>query len=278
MNLENKVKNRFNISEILKKLLFRVSKLEKNSNVPSGDFIPLTGTEEGKPITGDLKIESYSGKKIKSFLQGEGGNAIDLTRVDEGLVLESYYGQGIDGVKNAELVVHGVNVMYIPMNGAEEYSVGFTSSMDHSDNTSGSAENDKFIYTQRSYVDKANSYSTDEIKTGGTWIDGKPIYRKVIPFTLPDGIVSQTFVLDLSTLNAEIVIKNEAKLFNDDDQWIDEQLIFNGGFAYHFFSKIVFPNLIEIAYLSTFLSTGDTTSIQNNMSGKIILEYTKTTD
>ena len=26
----------------------------------------------------------------------------------------------------------------------------------------------------------ANSYSTDEIKTGGTWIDGKPIYRKVV--------------------------------------------------------------------------------------------------
>lgn len=26
----------------------------------------------------------------------------------------------------------------------------------------------------------ANSYSTNEIKTGGTWIDGKPIYRKVI--------------------------------------------------------------------------------------------------
>ena len=25
-----------------------------------------------------------------------------------------------------------------------------------------------------------NSYSTEEQKTGGTWIDGKPIYRKVI--------------------------------------------------------------------------------------------------
>ena len=28
------------------------------------------------------------------------------------------------------------------------------------------------------------SYSTDEVKTGGTWIDGKPIYRKVITHTL----------------------------------------------------------------------------------------------
>ena len=28
------------------------------------------------------------------------------------------------------------------------------------------------------------SYSTQEVKTGGTWIDGKPIYRKVLTATL----------------------------------------------------------------------------------------------
>jgi hypothetical protein len=31
-----------------------------------------------------------------------------------------------------------------------------------------------------------NSYSQTEALTGGTWIDGKPIYRKVISFTAPD--------------------------------------------------------------------------------------------
>jgi hypothetical protein len=30
-----------------------------------------------------------------------------------------------------------------------------------------------------------NSYSQTEALTGGTWIDGKPIYRKVISFTAP---------------------------------------------------------------------------------------------
>jgi hypothetical protein len=30
-----------------------------------------------------------------------------------------------------------------------------------------------------------NSYSETEALTGGTWIDGKPIYRKVLPFTVP---------------------------------------------------------------------------------------------
>src|SRR5574344_2080756 len=48
--------------------------------------------------------------------------------------------------------------------------------------TSGLAENqqDNVLNDVKDYVDNSNSYSTQEIKTGGTWIDGKPIYRKVI--------------------------------------------------------------------------------------------------
>ena len=35
---------------------------------------------------------------------------------------------------------------------------------------------------------ETNSYSTQEVKTGGTWIDGKPIYRKVITHTFSDAL------------------------------------------------------------------------------------------
>ena len=35
----------------------------------------------------------------------------------------------------------------------------------------------------KGYVDSSNSYSIDEVKTGGKWIDGKPIYRKVLTTT-----------------------------------------------------------------------------------------------
>ena len=34
--------------------------------------------------------------------------------------------------------------------------------------------------------ENARTYSTSEIKVG-TWIDGKPIYRKVFSFTTPTG-------------------------------------------------------------------------------------------
>ena len=48
--------------------------------------------------------------------------------------------------------------------------------------TSGLAENqqENVLNDAKEYVDSSNSYSTNEVKTGGTWIDGKPIYRKVL--------------------------------------------------------------------------------------------------
>ena len=48
--------------------------------------------------------------------------------------------------------------------------------------TSGLAENqqENVLNDTKNYVDGTNSYSTNEVKTGGKWIDGKPIYRKTI--------------------------------------------------------------------------------------------------
>ena len=51
-------------------------------------------------------------------------------------------------------------------------------------------------YWQMLCVGNAESYSTDEVCTGGTWIDGKPIYRRVFyaenltnaSYTFPDAI------------------------------------------------------------------------------------------
>ena len=51
--------------------------------------------------------------------------------------------------------------------------------------TSGLAENqqDNVLKNVKDYVDNSNSYSTQEVKTSGTWIDGKPIYRSVLTTT-----------------------------------------------------------------------------------------------
>ena len=75
--------------------------------------------------------------------------------------------------------------------------------------TSGLAENqqENVLNDVKGYVDKSNSYSTQEVKTGGTWIDGKPIYRKTISCgALPD---NATKIVAHGISNLGRVIKTE---------------------------------------------------------------------
>ena len=133
---------------------------------------------------------------------------------------------------------------------------------------------DKLIYAQRSYVDRANSYTINETLTGGTWIDGKPIYRKVIQFTLLDGV----FESDLTSLNIEHCLKCSANLLDYNHQSINEQLLVLRDAVSQFYSRVTFPNLLEVAYMMTKITTGETSFNNVEMSGSVILEYTKTTD
>ena len=59
----------------------------------------------------------------------------------------------------------------------------------------------------KDYVDAKNSYSTTETLTGGTWIDGKPIYKKTL--TATNKGTSSSFTFDQTILNVDIIIKAE---------------------------------------------------------------------
>lgn len=68
MNLENKVKNRFNISEMLKSLLLKVAKLEKNNSTQvNSDWNATSGVAQilNKPTIPD--VSSYTKMKVISF-------------------------------------------------------------------------------------------------------------------------------------------------------------------------------------------------------------------
>ena len=71
--------------------------------------------------------------------------------------------------------------------------------------TSGLAENqqDNVLNDVKDYVDNSNSYSTEEVKTGGTWIDGKPIYRNVLTATLQND--EQVLTIEISKQLKSIV-------------------------------------------------------------------------
>ena len=83
--------------------------------------------------------------------------------------------------------------------------------------TSGLAENqqENVLNATKNYVDSSNSYSTDEVKTGGKWIDGKPIYRKTLVFT---NITLTSTLTHIGTTDIPIgnIIKTEDHVFKSD--------------------------------------------------------------
>ena len=122
--------------------------------------------------------------------------------------------------------------------------------------TSGLAENqqENVLNDVKGYVDSSNSYSTDEVKTGGKWIDGKPIYRKVlITTTLINGgeIGWAGLESNITSLNIDNCIASYA-------------IIEHNGMRYLQFM----PD--QGGFISYYSGIPD--------GAKIVMEYTKTTD
>lgn len=73
------------------------------------------------------------------------------------------------------------------------------------------SDDESFLRVVENYIDEKNSYSETETLTGGTWIDGKPIYRKVINFgTLPNN-TEKTVNHNISNLDTLIKMECIAK-------------------------------------------------------------------
>ena len=122
--------------------------------------------------------------------------------------------------------------------------------------TRGLAENQQYsvLRAVKDYGDNSNSYSTEEVKTGGTWIDGKPIYRNVLTTTeLLNGESTGWAGVesDVASLNIDACIRCFAIAVGDGSRHL-QFMPAQGGFR---------------SYYSGL-----------NPGSKIILEYTKTTD
>ena len=133
--------------------------------------------------------------------------------------------------------------------------------------TSGLAENqqDNVLNDVKNYVDNSNSYSTQEVKTGGTWIAGKPIYRK-------------TFIYEgVTTANAPISIGSISNV--EDVETIKGTLRLHAG---GFISLGYMNNDNNKVFEVNTKETGEVIVISpyNSSNSKIIItvEYTKTTD
>ena len=133
--------------------------------------------------------------------------------------------------------------------------------------TSGLAENqqDNVLNDVKDYVDNSNSYSTQEVKTGGKWIDGKPIYRITLVYK---GETTQNVPIDIGIIsNVEDIEDFKGTLK------FDRGNVIHLGYMNNDNNKVFEANIDP---------TGKVTAISpyNNANSNITItvEYTKTTD
>lgn len=109
-------------------------------------------------------------------------------------------------------------------------------------------------------------YKTDE-KVIGTWIDDKPIYRKVITQNF-DLSSNEQLTVNLNTLNVKTFINARIIMDTENFTSIDHSAASTGNFVEKWFFRKNSDNNTVMIY----------TSVAMKGTCYIILEYTKTTD
>ena len=168
-----------------------------------------------------------------------------------------YRKQTIQQLTNEAITLENDDLIPVYQNGATKKISARNFFKNHSSGLTEQLENT--LNDVKEYVNNSNSYSTNEIKTGGKWIDGKPIYRKVVDIgTLPD-TTYKSVLHNIQNLNKVL----EAKLVANDST---NNVVCNFGGS----EMKVFIDSIDVI-----VSTSNNFS---GYSGYAILEYTKTTD
>lgn len=112
------------------------------------------------------------------------------------------------------------------------------------------------------YINECKAYSTDETLTGETWIDGKPIYRKVIEYT--GEIEASTWTsISISSLGIYYV----------------DNLVIKGGYLKY--PENITESIYSYSNRVQFLNYNNNISFYFSVSPSkvtLIVEYTKTTD
>lgn len=127
--------------------------------------------------------------------------------------------------------------------------------------TSGLSENaqDNVINT----LNEQRSYSTEEVNTGKKWIDGKPIYRKVIPFDKTLGYTGVHSTVEIGTIPQNGVLTKM-------DYY---------GYTATYDIKVYNNNSLNVIVQGqSILASQGFAKSQIQITGFVIIEYTKTTD
>lgn len=120
------------------------------------------------------------------------------------------------------------------------------------------------IFNGKPVLGTSGVYSTQETVIG-TWIDGKPIYRKVFPFTITLSYSDWRPAIDLTGLNIDYLITYNGSI---DLNNYGIRAVDNGELITKYDSGTK-----QFSIYSAATSFGNL-----NASGVVLFEYTKTTD
>lgn len=124
-------------------------------------------------------------------------------------------------------------------------------------------------------VDDPNDYSTQEQKIG-TWIDGKPLYRKVITGVINNDATNWQVLATISGLNIDTLMITTTNLieYNDGEYRVVHELPYHDRVTYAKFVHLYVSkgSNVEVLVPSNYIND----FINNKVI--VIIEYTKTTD
>lgn len=112
-----------------------------------------------------------------------------------------------------------------------------------------------------------SDYSTTEKKTGATWIDGRPIYMKVVTIT-PTQVALQNYSANIGGVDSAWIVNG----------WLTDGLIsYSCNCNYSNGSHSIYSDIVVDSSKNVFIRIAVTSGFVNKPI-KYILEYTKTTD
>ena len=124
--------------------------------------------------------------------------------------------------------------------------------------------------TPEGYDEVKRGYSTEEILTGETWTNGKPIYRKIVDFgTLPNTNIKN---YDVGISNVDFLLPPRGVANNGSEDITIPNTYAGASFTY--------IDGLTVQHANNTISTVSirTNSDRSKYSAYVILEYTKTTD
>ncbi|NIF05622.1 hypothetical protein F3J23_09215 [Chryseobacterium sp. Tr-659] len=144
-----------------------------NQTSDTQNHIPLTGTADNSPLTGSIQYQGGDTTGYNSFgfynkLSNNEKAGFDIQ--DDGSLSPHIYWIGTDNNKTMLRVYH------------DDVAI-FSDSPSFSGLRGGSYYGDYYTnesYIQKQYADKQHSYTTKEERTGGKWINKKPVYKKTL--------------------------------------------------------------------------------------------------